>query len=96
MQRWWFDSGHRKFGKGKNMLIKHDIPRYVDSICWNMETFVAFVESTIPKEDALFRAKIKLATVIGPKVRPVSTAKNLEKGIIRLFIKENLNGSLHV
>jgi hypothetical protein len=32
-----------------------------------MDTLVAFVKRTIPKEDTLFGAKLKLATVIGPK-----------------------------
>ena len=96
MQGWWFDSGHRKVGKGKNMLIKHDVPRYIDTISGNMKTFVTFMKRAIAKENTLLRTKLKLALVIWTKMRPASTPKDLEKGIIRLFIKENLNGSLHV
>jgi hypothetical protein len=44
MHRWWFSGGHRKFGKGKNMLIKHDIPGYVDTISGNMKTFMTFMK----------------------------------------------------
>ena len=96
MQRWWFSSGHRELGKGKNMLIKHDIPRYIDTICGNMKTFISFMERAIAKKDTLLGTKLKLALVIRAKMWPASTPKNLKKCIIRLFIKENLNGSLHV
>ena len=96
MQGWWFDSGHRKVGKGKNMLIKHDVPRYIDTISGNMKTFVTFMKRAIAKKNTLLRTKLKLALIIWTKMRPASTPKYLEKGIIRLFIKENLNGSLHV
>ena len=96
MQGWWFDSGHRKVGKGKNMLIKHDVPRYIDTISGNMKTFLTFMKRAIAKKNTLLRTKLKLALVIWTKMRPASTPKYLAKGIIRLFIKENLNGSLHV
>jgi hypothetical protein len=61
-----------------------------------METLVAFVKRTIPKEDTLFGAKLKLATVIGPKVRPTSTAKNFEKSVVREFIKQQFKRCLHM
>ena len=96
MQRWWFSSGHRKFGKGKNMLIKDDVPRYIDTICGNMKTFVTFMKRAIAKKDTLLGAKLGLALVIWMEMRPASTPKNLEEGVIRLYIKENFNGSLHV
>ena len=53
MQGWWFDSGHRKVGKGKNMLIKHDVPRYIDTISGNMKTFVTFMKRAIAKKNTL-------------------------------------------
>ena len=96
MHGWWFSGGHRKFGKGKNMLIKHDIPRYIDTIGGNMKTFVSFMKRAIAKKDTLFGSKLELALVIWTKMRPASTPKNLEEGVIRLYIKENFNGSLHV
>jgi hypothetical protein len=33
--------------KGKNMLIKHDIPRYVETISGNMKTAITFMKGTI-------------------------------------------------
>ena len=50
----WLGSGHREFGKGKNMLIKHDISRYIDLISGNMKTFVTFMKGDIAKKDTLF------------------------------------------
>ena len=64
MQRWWFDSGHRKFGKGKNLLIKHDIPRYINTISGNMKTFISFMKGAIAKKDTLFGSKLQLAFVV--------------------------------
>ena len=96
MHGWWFSGGHRKFGKGKDMLIKHNIPRYVDVISGNMKTFVTFMKATVAQKDTLFGPKFQLAFVIGPKMRPTSTPKYFKTGIVRLFIKEKFNGSLHV
>ena len=96
MQGWWLGSGHREFGKGKNMLIKHNIPRYIDTICGNMKTFISFMERAIAKKDTLLGTKLELALVIWMDMGPASTPKHLEKGVVRLFIKENFNGSLHV
>ena len=79
MQRWWFDNGHRKFGKGKNMLIKHDIPRYIDTISGNMKTFVTFMKRAIANKNTLLRTKLKLVLIIWTKMRPASTPKYLEK-----------------
>ena len=96
MQGGWFNSGHRKLGKWKNMLIKHDIPGYVDTIGGNMKTFVPFMKRAIAQKNTLFGAKLKLVLVVRAEMWPASAPKDLKKGIIRLFIKENLNGSLHI
>ena len=96
MQGWWFDSGHRKVGKGKNMLIKHDVPRYIDTISGNMKTFVTFMKRAITKKNTLLGTKLELTLVIWTEMGPASTPKHLEKGVVRLFIKENFNGSLHI
>ena len=96
MQGWWFDSGHRKVGKGKNMLIKHDVPRYIDTISGNMKTFVTFMKRAIAKKNTLLGTKLELTLVIWTEMGPASTPKHLEKGVVRLFIKENFNGSLHI
>ena len=47
-------------------------------------------------KDTLLGTKLKLVHVIWTKMRPASGPKNLEESVIRLFIKENFNGSLHV
>ena len=96
MHRWWFSGGHRKFGKGKNMLIKYDIPRYIDTISGNMKTFISFMKRTIAKKDTLFGPKFQLAFIIWTKMRPASTPKHFKESIVGLFIKEKFNGSLHV
>jgi hypothetical protein len=61
-----------------------------------METLVAFVKGTIPKEDTLFGAKLKFTTVVGAKVRPTSTAKNFQESIVREFIKQLFEWCLHI
>ena len=91
VQQWTQEAWQRE-----NMLIKHDNPRYVDTICGNMKTFISFMERAIAKKDTLLGTKLKLALVIRAKMWPASTPKNLKEGIIRLFIKENFNGSLHI
>ena len=64
MHGWWFNGGHKKFGKGKNMLIKHDIPRYVYAISGNMKAFISFMKGTIAKKDTLFGPKFQLTFVV--------------------------------
>jgi hypothetical protein len=44
--------------KRKNMLIKYDIPRYVEMISGNMKTMITFMKGTIAKEDTLLESKI--------------------------------------
>ena len=78
------------------MLIKHNIPRYIDTICGNMKTFISFMKRAVTKKNTLLGAKLKLALVIWTEMRPTSAPKNLKEGVIGLFIKENFNGSLHV
>ena len=61
-----------------------------------MKTLVAFVESTITKEDTLFRTKLKLSIIVGPKVRPTRTTKNFKECIVREFLEQKLKGCLHM
>ena len=61
-----------------------------------MKTFVTFMKRAIAKKNTLLETKLKLALVIWAEMRPTSAPKNLEEGVIGLFIKENFNGSLHV
>jgi hypothetical protein len=39
------------------MLIKHDIPRYIEMISGNMKTTITFMKGTIAKKDTLFEPK---------------------------------------
>jgi hypothetical protein len=61
-----------------------------------MEALIAFVKGTITEENTLFRTKLKLSIVVGPKVRPTRTTKNLEERIIREFLEQELKGCLHI
>jgi hypothetical protein len=88
--------GDREFGKRKHTLIKHDIPRYVDTISRNMKTFVTFMKGTIAKKDTLFGPKFQLAFIIWAQMRPASTTKHFKESIVRLFIQEKFNRSFHV
>jgi hypothetical protein len=51
-------------GKRKNMLIKHDIPRYVETISGNMKTAITFMKGTIAKEDTLLGSKFQFAFIV--------------------------------
>ena len=78
------------------MLIKHDIPRYIDTISGHMKTFVSFMKRAITKKNTLLGTKLELTLVIWTEMGPASTPKHLEEGVVWLFIKKNFNGSLHV
>jgi hypothetical protein len=51
-------------GKWKNMLIKHDIPRYVETISGNMKTTITFMERTVAKEYTLLGSKFQFTFVV--------------------------------
>ena len=61
------------------MLIKDDISRNIDSIGWDMETFVSLMKCTIAQKHTLLRPELKLMIIVGSKVRPASTPKYLKK-----------------
>ena len=79
-----------QIGKGKHGLIKDDISRYINSIGWNMKTFVSLMKRTIAQKHTLLRPKLKLMVVVWSKVRRAGTPKNLKKGVIRRFKKKSL------
>ena len=54
------------FGKGKNMLIKHNIPRDVDTIIGHMKTFVSLMKRAITKENILLGTKLELGQQAHP------------------------------
>jgi hypothetical protein len=72
-----------KFRKGKNILIKYNITRYIDSPGINIKHFESFVNIVVSKKDTFLGSKLKLALVVRSKVWPTSTPKNLEGGMIR-------------
>jgi hypothetical protein len=88
MHKWRCSGGHKELSKRKHVLIKHDIPRYINTISGNMEAFVTFMQGTIAKEDTLFRPKFQLAFVVRAQMRPAGTPKHFEECIVRLFIKQ--------
>ena len=87
-------SGH--VSKGKDILIKNNVPRDIDMIGRNMETFIPFMKRTVAQKHTLLRTEIKFMTVIRSKMRPASTPKYLKKGVVRCFIKKSLKRSFHL
>ena len=75
----WLDSGHREFGKGKNMLIKHNIPRNVDTISGHMKTFVSFMKRAITKKNTLLGTKLELTLVIWTEMGQQAHPNTLKK-----------------
>jgi hypothetical protein len=67
----------------KNILVEDHIATNIDSIGWDMETFVSFVKRAIPKKHTFFRTILKLVIVIRTEVGPTGTPKHLKKGIVR-------------
>jgi hypothetical protein len=80
----------------KHIFIEDNISRNKDSIRTNMKTLVTFVFRTISMEDTLFGTKLKFVLIVWANVRPTSTAKHLEKSVVRRLLKKLLNGSFHV
>lgn len=70
------------------MFIKDYIARDINTARGDIKALVPFVEIAISYEDALFRAKLELMLVDGPKVWPYRTTKNAEKIIIGFNIKQ--------
>jgi hypothetical protein len=50
--------------KEKNMLIKHDIPRYVEMISGNMKTTITFMKGTIANKYTLLGPKFQFVFVV--------------------------------
>jgi hypothetical protein len=62
--------------KGKKNLIEDNIARYVDVPGRDIETFDAFVKSTIAKKNTSLGPKSELAFVVWMKIGPVGATKN--------------------
>ena len=69
----------------KNIFIKNNITRDVDTISRNMETFVTFVRRTVTKEDTFFGPKLEFTLIVWTKMGLARTTKKLEESIIRGF-----------
>jgi hypothetical protein len=55
-----------KRGKGKDLFVKDNITRYINTALLGIETLIALVQSAIANEDALLRLESKLARIIRP------------------------------
>jgi hypothetical protein len=62
----------------------------------DMKTLVTFVERAIAKKHTLFRAELQFVTIIGTKVWPARAAKDLQKSVVRNFLKEKLKRCFHI
>jgi hypothetical protein len=60
-----------------------------------MKTFVSFLLRAIAKEDTLLRMKFKFVLIVRASVRPTSTTKDFKKSVVRRFIEQLFDGSLH-
>jgi hypothetical protein len=61
---WRLSVVHRQLRKRKNMLIKHDILRYVEMISGNMKTTIIFMKETIAKKYTLLGPKFQFVFVV--------------------------------
>jgi hypothetical protein len=57
-------------GNWKNIFIKCDIPRDIDTTSSNIKTFKPFVLVTVTKESTLFRSELKFVAVEGTQIGP--------------------------
>jgi hypothetical protein len=73
-------------GKWEDVLIKDNITRYVDTICWHMKALVAFMKRTITQKYTFLRPKFKLSMIIWTKMGPTGTPEHLKEGIVRSFM----------
>jgi hypothetical protein len=71
----------------KNVLIKYNILRDINSTRRDIQTLKPFMQVTVAKEDTLFGAKGKLLLVVGTQIRPTGTPKHTKRGIIWLCME---------
>jgi hypothetical protein len=62
--------------------------RDVNTTRWNVKTFVTHMRFAIPKKNTRDRPEGHFVSILGSKVGPTLTAKNLEKTKIRGFVKQ--------
>lgn len=79
-----------KGAKREDLLIKHHIPRDIDSPFGGIKTLEAFMMVTITKENTLFGSKRKLACIERAQIGPHGTPKNSEQRIIWCLFEKTL------
>lgn len=79
--------------KGKDQLIKN-IPRNINMRGRPVIIEVPFMVGTIANERAKMRAIVEFVSIIGTKVRVTGRAKNTQKEIVRMLLKEMKIGRL--
>jgi hypothetical protein len=52
-----------------------------------MKTPITLMNRTIAEKDTFFRAELKFVIIVGAKIGPTGTTKDLEKGVIWFFTK---------
>lgn len=64
-----------QLSKGKNIFIKGNITRDVDSSGGRIKALETFVYGAIAQKNALFLSKLKFVSIIGTKVWPICNPK---------------------
>lgn len=73
--------------KGKDQLIKN-VPGNINTRGKPVIIEVTFMVGTIANERAKMRAIVEFVSIIGTKVRVIGRAKNMQKEIVRMLLKE--------
>lgn len=81
-----------KLGKWKNLFIKDNIAGYINTASVNFNAFESFVRYAIAKEHALSGLELKFAIIVGPKIGPAGTTKNMQGCVVRRNIKKFFHG----
>jgi len=76
--------------KREDMFIKDNIPRYIYTARGSIKALVPFMQGTVAKKNTLRRAKSEFIFVISSQMRPTSTAKHTEQGVIGFSVKKTL------
>ena len=77
-----------KASEWKDMFVKNNIPRDIDTASRDVKTFITLMECTIAKKDALFGTKLKFVFIEWTQIGPDGTAKNSKKGVVGFDPKE--------
>ena len=78
--------------KRKNIFIKYNIPRDVNSASEDVKALEAFVKVAIPKESTLLGLQCEFMFIVGSKIGPASTPKDSNNRVVGFFMKQPLKG----